>query len=123
MLRWGSQLWRWLKGDTAMSKKKTYDRWRDLQAKKHTPDEIRRIDREVARELVAMDLKTIREIAGKTQTDVAAVTEVSQAEVSRLERREDCLVSTLRRYVEALGGELKLIAVFGDRQVRLRALG
>ena len=106
-----------------MSKKKTYARWRDLQAKKHTPDEIRRIDRDVARELVAMDLKTIREIAGKTQTDVAAVTEVSQAEVSRLERREDCLVSTLRRYVEALGGELKLIAVFGDRQVRLRALG
>jgi hypothetical protein len=47
---------------------------------------------------------------------------MDQADVSRLEGRkdfEDCLVSTLRRYVAALGGELELVASFGDRKLIL----
>ena len=45
---------------------------------------------------------------------------MDQSDVSRLEARndfEDCLVSTLRRYVAALGGELDLVAAFGDRRI------
>jgi hypothetical protein len=44
---------------------------------------------------------------------------MSQAEVSRFESREDHLLSSLRRYVEALGGTLEVWAVFDDRKVRL----
>jgi hypothetical protein len=47
---------------------------------------------------------------------------MDQSDVSRLEARsdfEDCLVSTLRRYIAALGGELELVAAFGDRKIIL----
>jgi hypothetical protein len=47
---------------------------------------------------------------------------MDQSDVSRLERREDfedCLVSTLRRYVAALGGQLELVASFGDKKIIL----
>jgi hypothetical protein len=41
-------------------------------------------------------------------------------ELSRLESRNDHLTSTLRRYVEALGGRLEITAVFGERRIRLK---
>jgi hypothetical protein len=47
---------------------------------------------------------------------------MDQSDVSRLEGRkdfEDCLVSTMRRYVAALGGEFELVASFGDRKIIL----
>jgi hypothetical protein len=44
------------------------------------------------------------------------------SKVSRLEHRADVRLSTVKRYVEALGGELEVFAAFGDRQVRLRAV-
>ncbi len=103
--------------------KKTYHRWQDLRAKKLTPAQLEQIDREVEQELLEMDLRAVRELAGKTQVDVAEVTDMTQSEVSRLERREDFRLSTLKRYVEALGGELEVVATFGDKRVRLRALG
>ncbi len=65
-------------------------------------------------------LQELRERAGKTQHDVALSSGVSQIEVSRAERRTDHKVSTLRRYVKALGGELLVYARFGGRLVRLR---
>jgi DNA-binding Xre family transcriptional regulator len=62
----------------------------------------------------AVALAQIREHRGLTQTDVARVMKTSQANVSKLERREDLYLSTLRQFVEALGGDLELSAVFGD---------
>jgi hypothetical protein len=47
---------------------------------------------------------------------------MNQADVSRLESREDfgdCQVSTLQRYVSALGGRLQLLATFGDKKIEL----
>jgi hypothetical protein len=47
---------------------------------------------------------------------------MDQSDVSRLEGREDfeeCLVSTLRRYVAALGGQLQLVASFGEKKIIL----
>ena len=101
--------------------KKTYARWKDIRHKAMSPERARRLDREVAEALLEMDLQAIRELTGKTQTEVGAPTAMTQSEVSRLEHREDYLLSTLRRYVEALGGELEVIASFGDRRVRLHA--
>jgi hypothetical protein len=100
-------------------------RWKDIKGlNPHmTPARMAAIDARVEKELVEMDLKAIRETLGLTQADVAAQTAMTQPEVSQLERRPDHLLSTLRRYVTALGGELEIIATFGDRRVRLHAAG
>ena len=101
--------------------KKTYHRWEELRKKKLTPQQLAAIDHEVGQELIAMDLRAVRELLGKTQVDVAEATNMTQSEVSRLEHRADVRLSTLRRYVEALGGEVEVFATFGDKKVRLRA--
>ena len=60
-------------------------------------------------------LKHLREAVERTQDDLAARLGVGQDTVSRIERRSDILLSTLRRYVEAMGGELELVARFPNR--------
>jgi transcriptional regulator with XRE-family HTH domain len=69
-----------------------------------------------------MDLKGVRLLLGKTQVEVATALKMSQGQVSETERREDLLLSTLRRYVEALGGELEVIANFGDKRIKLHGV-
>jgi hypothetical protein len=67
-------------------------------------------------------MRTLRDATGKTQLDVATEAQMDQADVSRLEAREDfgdCQVSTLQRYVIALGGRLELVAAFGDKRIVL----
>ncbi len=67
-----------------------------------------------------MSLRTLREAAGKTQTQVEAESGINQGDVSRLETAEtldDCSVKTLRRYAKALGGDVELVFVWGDRRV------
>ncbi len=71
---------------------------------------------------VHLTMRTLREAAGKTQTDVAEASMIDQADISRLESREnlaECQVSTLQRYVAALGGQLELVAVFGNKKIVL----
>jgi transcriptional regulator with XRE-family HTH domain len=60
-------------------------------------------------------LKELREAVERTQEELAARLGVGQDTISRLERRSDILLSTLRRYIEAMGGELELIARFPNR--------
>ena len=59
-------------------------------------------------------LRKVREAWALTQATIAEMLEMDQSEVSRLERRSDILLSTLRRFVAAAGGELRLIASFPD---------
>ena len=54
-----------------------------------------------------------------SQVALADLLEASQLEVSRIEHRTDLYVSTLRRYVEAMGGELDIVARFPDGSVRI----
>jgi transcriptional regulator with XRE-family HTH domain len=68
----------------------------------------------------ALALAEIRERRELTQTDIAQVLEMSQANVSRIERQQNLYLSTLAEYVEALGSELKLSAVFAERRSRDR---
>lgn len=71
---------------------------------------------------VHLPIRLVREASGKTQVDIAAATGIDQADISRLERRADfdeCLVATLRRYLEAVGGKLELTAVFGKKKITL----
>lgn len=60
-------------------------------------------------------LKDLRHAAEQTQQDLAAALGVGQDTISRLEKRSDMLLSTMRRYVEAMGGSLELVAQFPNR--------
>jgi transcriptional regulator with XRE-family HTH domain len=64
-------------------------------------------------------LHELRESRGITQEQVAARLETSRPNVSRIEREVDVRMSTLQRYVEALGGELELVARFPDGESRM----
>ena len=101
---------------------KKYERWSDLKNRTIPPERQEQIREKVEQELLEMDLRAVRELLGKTQADVAATLPMTQSEVSRLERRQDIRVSTLRRFVEALGGKLEIVASFGDKKVRLRSV-
>jgi transcriptional regulator with XRE-family HTH domain len=71
-----------------------------------------------------MSLAELRRARAMTQDQLAADLHVGQASIAKLERRTDMYLSTLRRFVEAMGGELEIVATFPDRQlVRLRGLG
>jgi transcriptional regulator with XRE-family HTH domain len=62
----------------------------------------------------AVALADLRESKGTTQVELANRLGVHQGNVSRLERRDDLYLSTLREYVKALGGELRLVVEFPD---------
>jgi len=71
-----------------------------------------------------LSLRDLRKALALTQADVAAVLNVRQDTVSRYEQRADMLLSTLKDYVRAMGGELELVARFPDRSpVSIKALG
>ena len=81
-------------------------------------DELQKVHEradELKVEEIAMSLSELRKALSFTQEDIANILEIGQASVSRTEKRKDQLVSTLREYVEAMGGELKLIVDFPDR--------
>jgi DNA-binding XRE family transcriptional regulator len=60
-------------------------------------------------------LKDLRKSARQTQEDLAAALGVGQDTISRLEKRSDMLLSTLRHYVESVGGHLTLVASFPNQ--------
>lgn len=75
----------------------------------------RRRQRVESRALALATLRDLREAAGHTQQQLATTLGVGQDSLSRLEQRSDMLLSTLRRYVESVGGTLTLVARFPDR--------
>ena len=68
---------------------------------------------------VGRSLKELRVARGRTQLEVAEQLGATQPEVSKLEQRGDVRLSTLRSYVEALGGSLLVVARFEDGEVEL----
>jgi len=80
-------------------------------AKKISPKEARIVGRGLRKDR-RLPLRALREAIGKTQLELAAEADMSQGDVSRLEQRADLKLSTLRRYVKALGGEVEFVAVF-----------
>ncbi len=100
----------------------TIHKWSDLRRERISEQRLAEIRSEVEREAIEMNLAAVRELVGKTQTEVAEALGASQSEISRSERRRDHLVSTLREYVQALGGDLEIMARFGDRSIRLRGV-
>ncbi len=94
-------------------------KWNELK-RRMSPAAQARVDARVKQTLTSMPLAEIRKAITMTQTDLAAKLDVSQGSVSKIESAADMYLTTLRRYVEALGGQLHLTAVFPDgREVEI----
>ncbi len=71
-----------------------------------------------------LSLAELRRARLMTQDQLAADLHINQASIAKLERRTDMYLSTLRRFVEAMGGELEIVARFPNQpHVRLRGIG
>ena len=69
--------------------------------------------------LAEVPLDELRRARDLSQARLAETLEVAQSEISRIENRTDLYLSTLRSYIEAMGGELEIIARFPDGAVRV----
>lgn len=93
--------------------------WKSVKSARLSGPASVRVKARVDDELRALTLKELRNDLAVTQAELAANAEMTQSELSRLESRADHRVSSLRRYVEALGGEIEISAVIGGRRVKL----
>lgn len=81
--------------------------WREIKHK-FSEEERVRIQQEAVAELERMGFGKLRLARQQTQVALAERLDIPQTAVSRIERRTDLLLSTMRGYVEALGGKLEL---------------
>lgn len=73
--------------------------------------------------LEEMALRHLRQALHLTQQNMAMLLRVDQGSISKIESRSDMLLSTLRSYVKAMGGDLRLVVKFPDGFVELSSLG
>ena len=88
-------------------------KWSDIKAR-IKPATRARIEAEGRRLSDDLHLSQLRKARGLTQETMADLLGVSQAEVSKMERRTELYVGTLRKFIEAMNGELVLAARFSD---------
>lgn len=77
---------------------------------------------EVLREQLDMRLAELRKLRDITQAELAEALATTQSGISRIEHQDDVHLSTLLRYVHALGGELEVTAVFDDERIPIGLL-
>jgi DNA-binding XRE family transcriptional regulator len=94
----------------------------DIRAERPlSPDARKRVD-DIKRAMqLEIALAELRELRGASQTQVAETLGTSRPNVGRIEKELDVRLSTLERYVEALGGKLEIHAVFDDADIKLTA--
>jgi len=99
----------------------TYKKWSELKAKM-SPQSQAEIERRKQQLIAEMPLEHLRAARQLTQTNLAHVLGVNQSAVSKLEKRTDMYLSTLRSYIQAMGGHLEIQAVFPEGTVRIEML-
>lgn len=96
-------------------------KWSELREKMSLEQQARSAAKTEAM-LLEVELAKLRQAREMTQVEVAEAMNTQQASISKLERREDMYLSTLREYIEALGGQLKLVASFPDGDIPIRSV-
>jgi DNA-binding transcriptional regulator YiaG len=84
-----------------------------LEARAEADSAARRLGEE-------MDLAEVRRALKLSQDEIAQTLHIGQGSVAKIEKRADMYVSTLRRFIEAMGGELEIVARFADHSVKIR---
>ncbi|MBT1264927.1 XRE family transcriptional regulator [Pseudomonas sp. VS38] len=90
----------------------------ELQARM-TPQARADAERIFQQHLKEMPLYELRKAQQMSQDTLAKALNINQAAVSKMERRTDMYISTLRNYIRAMGGELEIVATFPDGQVKI----
>jgi DNA-binding transcriptional regulator YiaG len=86
---------------------------------KMSPERRAHVEARVQQAIQDMALAELRAARNLTQEHLSDVLGVKQSAVSKLERRADMYVSTLRSFIKAMGGDLEIRAVFPDGDVRI----
>ena len=97
-------------------------KFKDLESKM-TPASRRRSDKLYRNHLAEMPLNELRQAKALSQVKLAESLHVNQAAISKMERRTDMYISTLREYVRALGGDLEVVARFSEGDVKIANFG
>jgi DNA-binding XRE family transcriptional regulator len=84
-----------------------------------SPERRERIEQRKEQLREEMTLSELRKAFFLTQDTLATTLNVKQAEISKIENRADMLMSTLRNFVQAMGGDLEVRAVFPDRTIEI----
>ena len=95
-------------------------KWKDIRDRRLGHEEKTQVRARAAALRQNLGLRAIRESLGMTQNDVAGKIEVDQGQLSRFERGQDMRLSTLGRYLGALGYDLEIAAVAGKKRIVLR---
>ena len=90
--------------------------WSEL-TKNFSPERRQRIDDITTQMIAEMPLHELRRARALTQQDLAKALNVNQPAVSKLEQRTDAYISSLRSYIEAVGGKLKITAEFPEGEI------
>ncbi|MGA7521026.1 MAG: XRE family transcriptional regulator [Acidobacteriaceae bacterium] len=96
--------------------------WREVR-RTLPPEREERIAAGVQKELARLPLAQVRKARAMTQMRLGEILQVNQAAVSKMEQRADMYISTLRSYIEAMGGSLEIHAVFPEAEILLDHLG
>ena len=84
-----------------------------------TPERRRRVDAKKAELAAEMPLRELRRAMDLTQQDLADRLQVNQPAVAKMEQRTDMYISSLRSYIESIGGELRFVASFPTGEVAI----
>jgi DNA-binding XRE family transcriptional regulator len=96
----------------------------DELVKRTTSDGTRRRAAKRTQELIAdLLVSELRQLSGKSQAQLAKELGIKQPTLSKIEKQSDMQISTLRRIVQALGGELEVLARFPSGAVRIGQFG
>ena len=82
--------------------------------KKINPKVLAAAGKKAQKILASMPLQELRHARQLSQEQLADALHVKQASISKLERRADMYISTLRNFIRAMGGELEINAIFPD---------
>ncbi len=93
-------------------------KWRDIRGT-FSPEKEAEIERNMENAAAVMTLYQLREARSLTQVSLAKVLDVNQGAVSRMEKRTDMYVSTLRNFIQAMGGRLQVKAIFPEGEVEI----
>jgi len=70
-----------------------------------------------------MPLYELRKARYLSQMEIAKVMNTNQASISKIERQTDMYISTLRKFIKAMGGDLEIVVCFPDSQVKINFFG
>jgi DNA-binding transcriptional regulator YiaG len=109
---------RWLPEEKEVRTMPKAKKFADLEARM-SPERRAHVRARVEKLMEEMPLHELRRARELTQQQLADALGMEQGNISKLERRTDMYVSTLRSFVEALGGSLEIIARFPDGEVKI----